>query len=78
MQTLNLSKLASLIKKRRQVLGLTQQALANQTGINRTTISKLESGRFFPSIPQLERLGAALNFELAPLFEATPPNLAPP
>lgn len=37
MQTLNLSKLASLIKKKRQILGLTQQALANQTGINRTT-----------------------------------------
>lgn len=51
MQTLNLSKLASLIKKRRQVLGLTQQALANQTGINRTTISKFESGRFFQASP---------------------------
>lgn len=78
MQTLNLSKLASLIKKKRQILGLTQQALANQTGINRTTISKFESGRFFPSIPQLEQLGTALNFELAPLFETAPPPSTSP
>ncbi|HFR3748760.1 TPA: nucleotide sugar dehydrogenase, partial [Streptococcus suis] len=45
-----------------------QQELANVTGINRAMISRIEQGDYIPSIPQLESLSQALEFDLASLF----------
>ena len=47
---------------------MTQQALADITGINRALISRLEKGDFLPSIPQLEALCEALGFEPDEVF----------
>ena len=45
--------------------------------MNRALISRLESGDFLPSIPQLERLGEVLGFEPASLFVEEPVAHAP-
>ena len=47
---------------------MTQQDLADITGINRSMISRLEKEDFIPSIPQLEQLGETLDFEPQTLF----------
>ncbi|WP_410173252.1 helix-turn-helix domain-containing protein [Eubacterium aggregans] len=47
---------------------MTQQELADATGINRALISRLEKQDLMPSIPQLESLGEVLNFEPTSLF----------
>ena len=39
---------------------MTQQSLADATGINRSLISRMEKEDFLPSIPQLEQLGEVL------------------
>lgn len=47
---------------------MTQQSLADATGINRSLISRMEKEDFLPSIPQLEQLGEVLGFELTDVF----------
>lgn len=50
---------------------MTQQALAEATGINRALISRIEKQDFIPSIPQLEQLGEVLGFEPDSVFADT-------
>ena len=64
-------KLKEIIFKNRQQLGLSQQELADKTGINRTMISKMERGDYIPSILQLEKLASILNFDVTSLFIAS-------
>lgn len=71
MQELSLIKLANVITASRKKTNLTQQQLADKTGINRATISRLEAKDFMPSIPQLEKLSQALNFDMTDLFVDT-------
>lgn len=47
---------------------MTQQQLAELTGINRAMISRLEKKDYLPSIPQLEKLGEVLEFEPISMF----------
>lgn len=47
---------------------MTQQSLADATGINRSLISRMEKEDFIPSIPQLEQLGEVLGFEPTDVF----------
>lgn len=57
MKKISTNKLASAVINGRKKKDLTQQQLADQTNINRATLSRIESGDFIPSIPQLEALG---------------------
>ena len=68
MKQLSLSKLAEIIIANRRKKSLTQQQLSNVTNINRATISRIEAKDFIPSIPQLESLSQALNFDITDLF----------
>lgn len=68
MKKLSLSLLANKIIDTRKEKNITQQDLANLTGINRAMISRIESLDYIPSIPQLEKLGEVLNFEPSDLF----------
>ena len=68
MRTLSLSLLSETVVSRRKALKLTQAQLAKSTGISRSILSNLETGSYTPSIPQLEALSAALNFDLTELF----------
>lgn len=74
MKKLSLDLLADTIVKARKEAKMTQQDLADQTGINRTMISRLESCDYCPSIPQLEVLGDILNFDPASFFVETDCN----
>lgn len=71
MQKLSLEKLANIVTVSRKKESLTQQQLADETNINRATISRLEAKDFTPSIPQLEKLSQVLNFDMTDLFVNT-------
>ncbi len=68
MKKLSQSLLADLVATKRKEQNMTQQALADATGINRALISRLEKEDFLPSIPQLEALCEALRFEPDEVF----------
>lgn len=68
MRKLSTKLLAQLITTNRKRLSLTQQALADATGINRSLISRIEKEDFLPSIPQLENLGEVLGFDPVDVF----------
>ncbi|HFU3980235.1 TPA: nucleotide sugar dehydrogenase [Streptococcus suis] len=62
------STLAKVVLDGRKQNSWSQQELADKTGINRAMISRIEQGDYIPSIPQLESLSQALEFDLASLF----------
>ena len=68
MKKLSQSLMAQTIIAKRKEKKMTQQQLADATGINRAIISRLESLDFVPSIAQLETLGEILDFEPTDLF----------
>ena len=78
MKKMSLAKLSRTVVSRRKALHMNQAALAEQTGINRSVLSRLEAGDYVPSIPQLETLGAALSFEPTDMFETERGETAQP
>ena len=68
MKKLSQSLLVKTILEKRKERKITQQKLADLTGINRAMLSRLETGDFIPSITQLESLGEILGFEPISLF----------
>jgi DNA-binding XRE family transcriptional regulator len=55
------SRLAKTVRHWRIAAGLTQTAVAKQSGVNRSYLSHLESGRRNPTLATLERLAKILN-----------------
>ena len=72
MKKLSISLLSNLVTTRRKEQSMTQQQLADATGINRALLSRLEKQDFVPSIAQLEALGEALGFEPDSVFTSSP------
>lgn len=68
MKKLSLTLLATTVTESRKAKKLSQQQLADLTGINRGMLSRLESQDYYPSIPQLEILGEVLGFEPISMF----------
>ena len=68
MKKLSTALLAQVVSTKRKELKLTQQELADKTGINRAQLSRLEQEDYYPLIPQLEALGDVLGFELDDVF----------
>ena len=68
MKKLSLSLLAKQVVDARKKKSITQQQLADLTGINRAMLSRLESMTYIPTIPQLEKLGEVLEFEPISFF----------
>ncbi len=64
MKKISQKLLSRIIKNNREKANLSQIELANKTGINRAMISKIESGKYMPSIEQLEILEETLNFSI--------------
>ena len=77
MKKLSTSLLADLVATKRKELKMTQQDLADATGINRAQISRLEKEDYLPSIPQLEQLGETLGFEPDEVFVDNSNNKLP-
>lgn len=57
-------EIISQIIKARSEQGLTQEELAARTGLQRSNISRLESGTYNPSIELLTRVAKGLGLEL--------------
>ncbi|MFO3667187.1 nucleotide sugar dehydrogenase [Anaerococcus kampingiae] len=68
MKKLSLDKLADTISINRKKLKITQQDLADKTGINRSMISRIEASDYMPSIDQLLAIAEVLDFEPVDLF----------
>lgn len=51
-------------KELRRDKGMTQQQIADITGIKRTNIVRIESGKYVPTIEVLVKLAAALDMDL--------------
>ncbi|MEB5477549.1 helix-turn-helix transcriptional regulator [Acinetobacter pollinis] len=59
-------KIGQKIRQERRNLGYTQQELFDLTGVNKTTISEMENGRFTGSLDLFERVldGVGLQLEV--------------
>lgn len=75
MKQLSQEKLAELLKIQRKKLRLTQEELCDITDINRTMIGRIERKDYIPSIPQLERLADALQFDIEQVFIENRPTV---
>jgi transcriptional regulator with XRE-family HTH domain len=59
------SLVGSLLLRQRELNGLTQQQLADRTGISQAAIARIERGRRTPSLSTIEAILAALDVQLA-------------
>lgn len=57
------------IATRRRLLRLTQQTLAEALGVEKVTVSRLESGEIAPTVDRLAALSKALNCAITDFFE---------
>ncbi len=56
------------IRKRRDELGLSQEALASAAGLNRTYVGDVERGARNPSLRNVEKLAKAMRLSVADFF----------
>ena len=63
------SRLAKTVRHWRIAAGLTQTAVAKRSGMNRSYLSRLESGRRNPTLATLERLAKTLKVTPGTFFE---------
>ncbi len=68
MKHLSVSLLTETVIGRRKALKLSQSEVAKSTGINRSILSRLESGDYVPSVDQLLALSAILDFPLSDII----------
>lgn len=62
---------AAELKSRRAAVGISQEALALECGVNRTFVAKLELAQNQPSLSILLRLSEGLGVELPELIRTT-------
>lgn len=62
------SRVATNLQRLRRDRYLTQEDLADRSGIHQTYLSGLEGGKRNPSVGVLERLAKALDIDIAELF----------
>lgn len=58
------------VRSLRRARGLTQEQLAERSGLSTDTIRRLEHGSFSPSLDTLRKLCAGLDLQLHTLFES--------
>lgn len=59
------------ITRRRKLLGITQDALAERLKISASALSRIESGQASPRFSRLEELAEILNCQVADLFRGS-------
>lgn len=57
------------LKAKRECAGLTQMQLSDASGVKRTTIAMIETGKNLPSVETAKALANALDFNWAEFFE---------
>ena len=65
----NKKLLGKRIKELRKNAGFTQEKLAELIDIETSSLSGIESGRHFPSLPTIEKIANTLNLEMKALFD---------
>ena len=58
------------VRSLRKARGLTQEVIAERSGLSADTIRRLEHGSFSPSLDTLSKLCAGLDLRLSTLFES--------
>ena len=61
---MHLNELIQTLKERREVLGVTQEYLAELSGVGLRTLKALESGKSNPTIQTLNKLADVLGMEM--------------
>ena len=61
---MHLQELVEMLKKRREILGVTQEHLAELSGVGLRTLKALESGKSNPTFETLTKLTTVLGMEL--------------
>jgi transcriptional regulator with XRE-family HTH domain len=61
-------RFGDVVRERRTELGLSQEALAERCGIDRKSISRVETGAFSPSLDRVWRLADGLDLPISALF----------
>ena len=57
------------VQKYRKYRNLTQEKLAEMVGVDVTSISSIETGKYFPSADNLTKIALALQIQFADLFD---------
>ena len=65
------AEVRDLIVSARSASSLTQQQLAQRSGVSQANISKIENGNYHPSLTTLKRIADALGKRLVVSFEDT-------
>jgi transcriptional regulator with XRE-family HTH domain len=67
--------LSKNMKKYRQILGVSQMALAEKIGCSTTLIGNIEINKRFPSAGNINRIAKALEVKVSELFEEEPESM---
>ena len=62
---MHFTQLISILKERRESLRVTQETLAELSGVGLRTIKQFESGKGNPTLMTLQKLGDALGLEIS-------------
>lgn len=57
------------LKEKREEKGYTQQSLADEVGVWRSTIAMIENGTNKPSVPLAQKIASILGFNWTEFFE---------
>lgn len=71
----NKKLLGKRIKEIRKSRKYTQEQLSEQIGIETSSLSGIESGRFFPSLHVLDKMSSVLEVELVEFFKFSTVNI---
>ena len=66
--------LIKMIKERRESLQVTQETLAELSGVGLRTVKQFESGKGNPTLITLQKLGDALGLEITLKIKTRPNN----
>jgi transcriptional regulator with XRE-family HTH domain len=67
--------LSKNMKKYRQILGISQMALAERVGCSTTLIGNIEINKRFPSAGNINKIAKALEVKVSELFEEEPESM---
>ncbi len=71
---MHFKKLIQLIKDRRESLRVTQEALAELSGVGLRTLKQFESGKGNPTLTTVQRIADALGMEVTLKIKDLPAN----
>ncbi len=74
MKQISLDRLSTIVEHKRNAMGWTQEQLGEKTNINRLMIGRIESGKYLPSLPQLNELLKVLNIDFTEFLEDSEPG----